>query len=494
MSARIGSWLRGVAIALACVAILTCLILMAVRTGYRYELEWIEGSSLNEVHRILQGNQLYVAPSVEFVPSLYPPLYYYASAAVAWVIGPQMPALRLVSLAATLGTLGLIFSMVRFETRSITAGLVGAGLYAAMFHLSGAWFDIGRVDSLFVLLLLAAVTICRRANSWVLIAAAGLTMALAFLTKQSALVVAPALVIPLWLRRPRWAAVYAVTFLVVAGGSILLLDRVSAGWFVYYVLKLPRHHRLFLDHLVTFWTQDLLLVVPAMILFFAWLAKARSIRPSRPWPAFLAVVVLAFVALSLASRVHEGSYFNDDVPALAALAIAAPIAAHELSRGTERRLIKALPQGALVLQFLILAYNPLAQVPTAADATAAQAFEDRLARTAGPVWVPNHGYYPTDARKQAFAHQSPVWDVVRGNADPGQKILRSSIEEAIHQQRFALIILDTTPEIAELPNDFDAYYAPVEELRYPDDKVFVPVTGLGTRPAVVYAPRDGHGN
>jgi len=46
------------------------------------------------------------------------------------------------------------------------AGLLAAGMFAATFEVGGAWLDIGRVDSLFLFLLLAAVAAARRATTW----------------------------------------------------------------------------------------------------------------------------------------------------------------------------------------------------------------------------------------------------------------------------------------------------------------------------------------
>ena len=42
---------------------------------YPYDLEWMEGGMLHHAQRIHGGLGIYVAPSIEFIPYLYTPLY-----------------------------------------------------------------------------------------------------------------------------------------------------------------------------------------------------------------------------------------------------------------------------------------------------------------------------------------------------------------------------------------------------------------------------------
>ena len=50
---------------------------------------------LVQVSRLLAGKALYVPPSIDFVPLIYPPLFFYASALIAKIIGLGFGALRL---------------------------------------------------------------------------------------------------------------------------------------------------------------------------------------------------------------------------------------------------------------------------------------------------------------------------------------------------------------------------------------------------------------
>ena len=46
---------------------------MAFRLPHLFEIEWMEGSMVDHVRRVIDGQPLYVAPSLDFVPFIYPP-------------------------------------------------------------------------------------------------------------------------------------------------------------------------------------------------------------------------------------------------------------------------------------------------------------------------------------------------------------------------------------------------------------------------------------
>src|SRR5262245_40059489 len=119
-----------------------------IRLNYRYELEWMEGGMVGHVWRLLSGQELYVKPTIDFVPYIYTPLYFWFSAGVAKLTGVGFLPLRLVSVFASIGVFALLFLIVRRLTKSPIMGLMAAGFFAAMYQLSGAWLDLARVDSL----------------------------------------------------------------------------------------------------------------------------------------------------------------------------------------------------------------------------------------------------------------------------------------------------------------------------------------------------------
>ena len=160
------------------------------RIGYPFELEWMEGGGVDHVRRILAGEKIYVAPSVEFVPFIYTPLYFYLSAALCAVLGTGFVPLRLLSVASSLGCLVVIFLYARRLAGSWRPALISACFFAACYELGGAWLDLARVDSLFLFFLLLAVHVQRAATTRSSFLLAGLLLSLAVLTKQTAIVIA----------------------------------------------------------------------------------------------------------------------------------------------------------------------------------------------------------------------------------------------------------------------------------------------------------------
>ena len=110
-----------------------------VRAGAPVELEWNEGSQVAHVARVLRGEPIYVEPSLAFVPQLYTPLFYWTGAVPSAILGPGFAPLRLVSILATLGSLALVFAIVRRESRDTACAFVAAGLFAASYKAGGAW-------------------------------------------------------------------------------------------------------------------------------------------------------------------------------------------------------------------------------------------------------------------------------------------------------------------------------------------------------------------
>ena len=137
---------------LAVVYLIIYLWMAYYRLRYPFDLEWIEGGMVDQVQRLLHGQSMYVAPSISYVPFLYPPIYFYFSALAALLFGIGLFPLRLVSFLASLVSFTTIFLIVRAETKNDWAAILSTGLFVATFRVTGAWLDIARVDSLFLAL------------------------------------------------------------------------------------------------------------------------------------------------------------------------------------------------------------------------------------------------------------------------------------------------------------------------------------------------------
>ncbi|MGH7197860.1 MAG: hypothetical protein ACREH5_03870, partial [Candidatus Omnitrophota bacterium] len=163
---------RGLRVILAAMALwyLVAYVGMAYfRIRYPFDLELLEGYTVDVIARVLSGQKIYVSPSLEFISPIYSPLYYYFSGLLAKMVGLGFLAPRLVSFLSAAGSFFLIYLIVKKETKSFFAGFLSSGLMAATFDLGNGWYDLARVDSLFLFFLLVAIYLLRfhaTASGW----------------------------------------------------------------------------------------------------------------------------------------------------------------------------------------------------------------------------------------------------------------------------------------------------------------------------------------
>ncbi|HEY6867779.1 MAG TPA: glycosyltransferase family 39 protein, partial [Candidatus Eisenbacteria bacterium] len=290
----------------AALYLLAYVVIALLRMPYPFDLEWMEGGMLTQVARVVHGQPLYVAPSLSYIPFDYTPLYFLVAALPARLMGEGLAPLRLTSVVCSLGCLGLIAWLVARETRSRSAALLAAGLYAATYRLSGAWLDLARPDSLFLLLVLAGFAVHRAdprgIRGGIL---AGALFALAFLAKQTALVIAVPLGALAFRDDRRRGVAFAGTVAGLVLVSTLAFDAASHGWYRYYVFGVAMGHGIERSLLLRFWTDDLLrpLALAAVLGASAFALPARD--ASRP---FLAALAAGLLGSAWWLRLYRGSY------------------------------------------------------------------------------------------------------------------------------------------------------------------------------------------
>jgi hypothetical protein len=264
------------------------------------------------VHRVLAGQNLYPAPTAGYVPDGYPPLYFAVSAAAARVLGPSYLTLRLVSLVSSLACFALLGRLVQRETASVAAGTAAAGLLAATYSVTDTWFDVARVDSLFLALSIGALHAARYMRGTGGAVTAGVLLAAAALTKQTGLAECAAVTAVLLAgprRRLGWVA--ALAEVVVLGVSTLVLALASGGWYLFYVYLLMSEHPLTGSGFGSFWTT----LATAL-----GLAAAAAVLAARRVPPVLLAGCAALAVEGYAALVHSGGGFNDLLPAYLAVA------------------------------------------------------------------------------------------------------------------------------------------------------------------------------
>jgi hypothetical protein len=462
------------------IAIVAYLMIALRRLDYPFALEWLEGNSLAEVHRVLAGQNLYQAPTAGYVPDGYPPLYFAVSAAAASVLGPSYLTLRLISLISSLACFALLGRLVQRETASIAAGVAAAGLFAATYFVTDTWFDIARVDSLFLALSIGALYSARSMRGTGGAVTTGLLLAAAALTKQTGLAECAAVTAMLLIGPGRrLGRVAALAEVAVLGVSTLVLALTSGGWYLFYVYRLMGEHPLTGSSFGGFWTT----LATAL-----GLAAAAAVLAARRVPPVLLAGCAALAVEGYAALVHSGGGLNDLLPAYLAVALLAGLA---LGSGQAWR---AAAAGVLVLAqtaLLLSALHPAQVIPSAADRAAGQRLIAGIRELGGTVAIPTDPGLSLLAGQSPVAHQDAAYDVLRATDQAAIASFKRSVTAALTAQRFSAVIADSPgPPLGYRPA-LEQYYqqCPQPLLAGVQAAVFEPVAGIAGRPAFVWVPR-----
>jgi len=442
--------LRGVRALLAVLSVgyaVELLVLIALRIGHPYVLEWEEGAMVDQSLRILRGLPLYVAPSMDFVPQLYAPLYFQLGAWASALLGEGFVPLRVVSVLASLGAMGFMAALARREARSWLAALLTVGFFAATYRLGVAWLDVARVDALFLFFTMAAVHVVRtretRAGEWV----AGVLFWLAFLTKQQGLLFALPMLGYVALARGVGPALRTFgPFAVLASASTLWLHWTTDGWSTWYVFVMPSGHEIFLPMVVGFWWMDLIQPIGiACVFVLVWLGLSfpRSTPRTRgAWNDFLFWFCFlgGCVGISWGSRMHWGGATNVVLPAYMAIAVVFGVSLARWLRGPGWRPVAI--GGLAVLQLGWLFYDPRPLVPGERERRAGDQLVERMAAIDGEVLATWHGYIPERAGKRVYAHRSAINDVMRAGDSEARRLLEADLIRSLDERRFAVVVVD----------------------------------------------------
>ena len=449
------------------------------RAGFPLDLEWMEGGMLLHAQRLAEGKNIYVPPSLEFIPYLYTPLYP-ALLALLSKLAPLGYLLgRLVSIVAFLTALGLLFyaalrqaldvpvrsarvsgswppARLRWVVVEPVVGMAAAGAVAASFTFTGSFYDLVRADSLLLALEAAALTAALFGTGLRTAAVAGLLIALGFFTKQTASVLGLAIGLGLLVSHWRRAIVYGLTAAAALAAGLLLLNLTSDGWFWRYVFELHQSHG-FNARLAYVETPLRLLRQYGLVygaLGLALLALAVGGRLQRRDIIHLLAAVAGFAAACVGFGT-QWAFDNAFIPAvyfplystgvlgarLAGWALEEVRPGPALSAGLGACFVCA----ALVLQILPHAVPERRFAPGPNDRAAAERFLTKLRALEGPLFIPFHPYYAVLAGSPAHVHRMGVLDVAARLGRP------ADLDQSLAQGRFAHVILDWKSQPWEWP-------------------------------------------
>jgi hypothetical protein len=476
-------------------------VAVAGRYGYPYDLEWMEGGVLDHAQRYLDGHDLYVAPSVEFMPFLYTPLYPALLAGLGEIFGVGYQLGRALSLMAMGVTAALVVLAPARETErkpiGVAAGLAAAGIWAATYPWVEGWYDLVRGDSLYVALVLGGLVVLRRAidepprGFWdARVAGAAALLALSFFAKQTGFLFVATGGFLLLCFRGRALPIYVIVAGVLGGGGSLLYDRLSGGWYWIYAFGYHAQHEVYLPR---FWDSFRLTLthfwaIPALVLLGIGTMIAR--RTVHRGFLFWLIVFLTALLVGALGWSRQWAHYNAFVITMVTGAIAAAVAIAALPTRMWLPLVLLLGVGG---ELVHRRWRPARFIPTEADVAAGDRLIDRLAAAKGDVFVPYHPWYARLAGKPGHLHRMGLLDA-SFRIPPGRKEKPvppaaqeiAGLAEAFAAKRYAMVILDDGARAYELPG-FEAAYRLDGAL--PGTERPRTFTGARAIPATIWVPK-----
>ena len=436
------------------------------RISLPFVFEWGESSGVNQISRILTGADLYSKPTLEFAPLVYTPLYYFVSAGLSAIIGNPLFSARLISLFSTVVSVVLIGSIVRSETKNTLVAWISGMFYLACFSLGDGFYDLVRVDSLYILVVLVAFIVVLRAQNKAGYLLFGLLVAIGFFVKQSFIIVFFPLHVYLLLkcRENSWTAF--VIEIIGLAVPLYLINHYTNNWFFYYIFELPGEHGYSLISAVDFWIGDTfnplgIGFVFSLVFILAFKFDLLSINPDpivesdKPvkansrdrWLVFLLFFAGA-AGTAWITRSSNGGGANNCMLIYATLAIGFGLGAGLVlkSRWVENnQWFYAFISLAISIQFIGLIYNPLNFLPTEDETQLNERIAERIMNNDLQVLIPYRSHLSYELSGNPQIHIVNLFELTgyfKGDIQPDGYALINQFRTEICQQRYGLIILD----------------------------------------------------
>lgn len=391
---------------------------------------------LETVQRVYDGLPIYLEPSMEYIPELYTPLYYYITALVSWFFGGVglLPG-KLVSVAAMLGSGVGIYLWLRKENISALLSFAGAALFFAFYIFYSFLHYMVRVDALFCFLMVAGFALLYCGDRRMSAILAAVMLWLAFMTKQSALMVlGPVMLAYFIFDQSTRSRDFILASLILLASSIALFSYTTDGWFWYFVFELPSDHPLNPRQWVRFWREMYHTALPAIVVSLAAIATLFWTAP-RKKAVLYGVLFVALFVCSYSMRLHSGGERNTYMPACLALAVLAPLAFK-----IENLLCRIVFLLLVATQFFILGYDPYRFTPSGWNIARGHKYLEYLGNIKGDILVEGGGFYPTRVGMKTYNLNTSFWDIERTNDEHLKKKLHDEFRAAVAAQKFAAII------------------------------------------------------
>lgn len=489
---------------IASASVLSFIIVAIIRINYPYELEWIEEGILAHVMRVIQGQPIYVHPTLEYVPFIYPPLFYYLSAFLANIIGAGYAPLRIISFLSSLGIAAIVFLFVKRETKDLLSSFIASSFFISCYSAVLFWYDIGRVDVLTLFLFFSFLYLIRFYSSYIIYMVAGILITLSFLSKQEGLPLSIPIIIYLYFIDWRKAIVLTVSLILSLMFAVILLDYINNSIFSYYTISLPLKilkNSIQPTRLISIWTKDLIKPIPILIsLYIYFLLFAKKYLTDKRY-TFYIVISICIILGCLPYRTIRYGNSNALMPAFIILAIVSGIAFFLIKTQLEtssldiKNKLKIMFYFVVIIHFILLIYTPVEVLPTETQRANEEKLIAEISKIKGEVFIPSHSYLATFAGKRESAHISGLDDLLSSDDSMYRNYLFNDLMNALKEQRYGAIVTDQFwfTNGGEIMKQMSKYYE-VER----DEDGMVKTYRLSnqdfSRPTIIFIPRNTPSN
>jgi hypothetical protein len=409
---------------LACFAAL-CTIVLAVlvvnHIRFPFQLDLMEGVTLQHARRVLHGQSIYPLPTPAFVPLAYNALFYVIAAPFLWLFGDNLPILRTVSVIGMIGSAAAVFVMVRSFTRSAWWGLIALGLFCAAYPAMDAYLDTAHSDAWLLCCALWGMHLVGRDGRRARMLGVLVLVAAFWFKQHGAVFLGAALVYLTWREGLKSALAYWVLAIVLgpllyvlAPGTLLgpgfhyFTWQVPSGWSEFRIRTIPGIILHAFVQRVSFY-----LLVSFPILAVAALAGAYQAIRSRKI-RILEFQLGAAILTALMGSMDTGSSNNVFIPMAAFCIVCGTIQLARWSEATPAWHGIGLWRVATLLAFATLVHDPRTYWTPAA---ARGEYADLLAtirQLPGTVYAPGIGELAEGPTLYPGAHWVALDDIMRG--------------------------------------------------------------------------------
>jgi hypothetical protein len=432
-------------------------------------LDLMEGAILQHVTQAAHGLPIYPAPTPAYVPLAYNPLYYYLCVPLTWVMGLDLPALRIVAIIGMALAGAVIYAAVRERTGSTWWGLIALALYATAYRVMDAYLDTAHSDSWLVATALAGSYVIGRAETR-LGRLGGLVLLVAsFWFKQHGALFAVGGVLYLTWREgivkswPYWVVAIVL-------GPVLYAIAPLGADFHYFTWDVPRRWSLVdvetFARIIRFAAGNYL-----PLLIAAAIPLVRAARKQEPVTIWHVQFIVA-CGSALMGSLDWGSSDNVFIPFGAFTIVLGTFGLAELG--------PMLQAVAVAIAFTPLMYAPQTVIVSRHSHEALADLETMVHALPGPVYAPGIAQFAGPPLFSPGAHWVALEDMARGpgHTAADETLAESLLDPALHPTGKAYVLttrpLDgMKPPVAVL----SAHYVLTQDL----GNRFVALTGLPKR-------------